>query len=238
MSDKEIELTVPGMGSDHCAGIVRGALDKEDGVQSVQTHIGRHRVRVAVSESVSGTRLRSLVESAGYDVTSVSDEEGSEDGEQDYVRRARRNLWLAMVPTVVIMILMMPHMFWQPIPGYLAIIAVLAFPVVFIAGASTHRSAWRSARSLSPNMDVLISMGSLPPYFIGLVGFVYPMTSFIEMAATIMAFHLLGRYLEDRAKGRASSAIQKLLTLGPRPPGWSGMARKWRSPWMSFSRVM
>lgn len=63
-------------------------------------------------------------------------------------------------------------------------------------------------------MDVLISMGSLPPYLIGLVGFVYPMTSFIEMAATIMTFHLLGRYLEALAKGRASQAIRRLMTLG------------------------
>ena len=214
MSDKEIELIVPGMGSDHCAGIVRKTLEREDDVRSVQTHIARHRVLVTVPESVRGETLKARVEGAGYDVTSVSDEEAGGDGEQEYVRRARQNVWLAMVPTVLIMVLMMPHMFWQPIPGYLAIIALLAFPVVFIAGASTHRSAWRSAKSLSPNMDVLISMGSLPPYFIGLVGFIYPMTSFIEMAATIMAFHLLGRYLEDRAKGRASSAIQKLLTLG------------------------
>ena len=64
------------------------------------------------------------------------------------------------------------------------------------------------------NMDVLISMGSLPPYLIGLVGFVYPMTSFIEMAVTIMTFHMLGRYLEAKAKGKASEAIRKLLTLG------------------------
>ncbi len=64
------------------------------------------------------------------------------------------------------------------------------------------------------NMDVIISLGSLPPYLIGLVGFIYPMTSFIEMAATIMSFHMLGRYLETRAKGRASEAIKKLLKLG------------------------
>jgi Cu+-exporting ATPase len=63
-------------------------------------------------------------------------------------------------------------------------------------------------------MDVLISLGSLPPYLIGLIGFVYPMTSFIEMASTIMTFHLVGRYLETRAKGRASQAIRKLITLG------------------------
>jgi P-type Cu+ transporter len=100
-------------------------------------------------------------------------------------------------------------------PGYLAIVALLAFPVVFLYGGfATHRSAWRSLTNRTANMDVLISMGSLPPYLIGLVGFVYPMTSFIEMAATIMTFHLLGRYLETRAKGRASQAIKRLLTLG------------------------
>ena len=63
-------------------------------------------------------------------------------------------------------------------------------------------------------MDVLISMGSVPPYLIGLVGFIYPMTSFVEMAATIMTFHLLGRFLEAKAKGRASEAIRRLVTMG------------------------
>ena len=112
---------------------------------------------------------------------------------------------------------MVPHMFWQPVLGYLAIIAALAFPVVFLyGGAATHKAAWRSLTNRNANMDVLISMGSLPPYLIGMVGFVYPMTSFVEMAATIMTFHLLGRYLEARAKGRASQAIRRLLTLGAR----------------------
>ena len=121
---------------------------------------------------------------------------------------------IAAIPATLIMILMMVHMFWVPIPGYLAVIALLAFPVVFLYGGwATHVSAWRSLTNRTANMDVLISMGSLPPYLIGLVGFVYPMTSFIEMAATIMTFHLLGRYLENKAKGRASQAIKKLLTL-------------------------
>jgi hypothetical protein len=110
---------------------------------------------------------------------------------------------------------MMPHMFWQPIPGYLAIVVLLAFPVVFLGGGlATHKASWRSLTNRTFNMDVLISLGSLPPFFIGLVGFIYPMTSFVEMAATIMTFHLVGRYLETRAKGRASQAIRRLLTLG------------------------
>jgi Cu+-exporting ATPase len=113
------------------------------------------------------------------------------------------------------MAIMALHMFWQPIPFYLTVVALLAFPVVFLYGGfATHRSAWLSLTNRTANMDVLISMGSLPPYLIGLVGFVYPMTSFIEMAATIMTFHMLGRYLETRAKGRASQAIKRLITMG------------------------
>jgi P-type Cu+ transporter len=217
----QVRLTVPGMGSDHCAGIIRDTLQRLEGIAKIDTNIANHRVSVRVEEGgPDGNRLKQAIEGAGYDVASVSSE-SEEDGEADaaieegYLRQARKRLWIAAVPTTLIMVLMMPHMFWQPIPGYLAIVALLAFPVVFLyGGAATHRSSWRSLKNGTFNMDVLISMGSLPPYLIGLVGFVYPMTSFIEMAATIMTFHLLGRYLEALAKGRASQAIRRLLTLG------------------------
>ncbi|WP_290786182.1 heavy metal translocating P-type ATPase [Halomonas sp.] len=216
-----VRLTVPGMGSDHCAGIVRKTLERLDGIESIDTNIASHRVSVTVAaDGPDGDALKSAVEGAGYDVAAVQTDE-AEDGDSDaeieeaYLSQARKRLIIAAVPTTLIMLLMMPHMFWQPIPGYLAIITVLAFPVVFLyGGTATHRSTWRSLKNGTFNMDVLISMGSLPPYLIGLVGFITPMTSFIEMAATIMTFHLLGRYLEALAKGRASQAIRRLMTLG------------------------
>ncbi|MGM0783351.1 MAG: heavy metal translocating P-type ATPase [Pseudomonadota bacterium] len=222
MTDNRITLTVPGMGSDHCAGIVRTTLERFEGVGDIHTNIANHRVSIAVgAKGPDGEALKRAVEGAGYDVAAVQGAAEEEDAQADaeieeaYLSQARKRLVIAAVPTTLIMLLMMPHMFWQPIPGYLAIIAVLAFPVVFLyGGIATHRSSWRSLKNGTFNMDVLISMGSLPPYLIGLVGFVYPMTSFIEMAATIMTFHLLGRYLEALAKGRASQAIRRLLTLG------------------------
>ncbi|MEX1198278.1 MAG: heavy metal translocating P-type ATPase [Pseudohongiellaceae bacterium] len=219
---KGIQLVVPGMGSDHCAGIVRESLQRLDGIADISTSIASHKVHVEVAEGgPTAEQLKQAVEKAGYDVAQVSSEADDDDAGTDadiedaYLRQARKRLWIAAVPTTLIMLLMIPHMFWQPIPGYLAIIAVLAFPVVFLyGGAATHKSTWRSLTNRTFNMDVLISMGSVPPYLIGLAGFFVTMTSFIEMAATIMTFHLVGRYLETKAKGRASQAIRKLLTLG------------------------
>ncbi len=223
MSEPDITLVVPGMGSDHCAGIVRKSLERVAGVETIKTNISNHHVRVGVAEGgPSPEDLRATVEAAGYDVTDVrtaGDTSGPSDAELEdaWHSQAWRRFIFAAVPTTLIMILMMPHMFWAPIPGYLAIITVLAFPVVFLqGGAATHLASFRALRNGHANMDVLISMGSLPPYLIGLVGFVYPMTSFIEMAATIMTFHLLGRLLEAKAKGRASQAIRRLITLGAR----------------------
>jgi P-type Cu+ transporter len=216
----EVRLTIPDMGSDHCANIVSDSIRRLPGIAKVRTNIASHLATVRFEAgAVTPEQIRGAVERAGYEVAAMEEKAEkpaeAEDIEAAYLARAWRRLWIAAVPTTLIMVLMMVHMFLVLVPGYLAIIAVLAFPVVFLFGGwATHRSAWRSLTNLTANMDVLISMGSLPPYFIGLVGFVYPMTSFIEMAATIMTFHLLGRYLEARAKGRASQAIRKLITLG------------------------
>ncbi len=217
-----VRLSVPGMGSDHCAGIVSASIRRLPGIASVDTNVGSHRVTVGFDPDRTGAgAIRASVERAGYDVARVDAGQGpaaapvDDDVEERYLAQAWGRLVFAAIPTTLIMILMMPHMLVAPIPGYLAIVAMLAFPVVFLRGGwATHRSAWRALTNRTANMDVLISMGSLPPYFIGLVGFFTPMVSFIEMAATIMTFHLVGRYLETRAKGRASQAIKRLITLG------------------------
>ncbi len=211
---------VPDMCSDHCGAIVRDSLLRVPGVSEVRVSSARRRAEVRYGGTIGVEDLRGAVIRAGYEAGAIREEgdEGDVDAEESseaaYLVRTRRNLLWAMIPTAAIMGLMAPHMFWAEIPGYLAIVALLAFPVVFVAGWETHLSAWRSVCNRGANMDVLISLGSLPPYFIGLAGFFFPMTSFIEMAATIMAFHLLGRYLETRAKGRASRAIRQLLHLG------------------------
>ena len=213
-------LIVPGMGSDHCAGLVSQSLKRLPGITELSTSIASHKVRIEFdAEQTSLAALKQAVEQAGYQVAkavpaSTAGEPTGAEEEEQYLRDAWRRMWIAGVPTTLIMLLMALPMAGVAVPGYLAIVVVLAAIPVFIAGASTHVSAWKALRNRTANMDVLISLGSLPPYFIGLVGFFYPMTSFVEMAATITTFHLIGRYLEARAKGRASQAIRKMLELG------------------------
>ncbi len=220
LSDSTVILSVPGMGSNHCAGIINESIQRLPGITAISTNIATHGVSVTYDrQKTDQATIKQAIEKAGYDVAGVEvkGQAGAkaDDSEERYLKKAWNNFWFAAIPTTLIMLLMMSHMFWQPIPGYLTMIAILGFPVVFLkGGAATHRSAWRSLTNRTANMDVLISMGSLPPYLIGLIGFIYPMTSFIEMAVTIMTFHMLGRYLETRAKGRASQAIKRLLTLG------------------------
>lgn len=101
----------------------------------------------------------------------------------------------------------------------LAMVAGASF-VIFFPGRETLISAYRSARIAIPNMDVLIGLGTLASLITGFVALGYelgllssPFYSFAGIAAMIMAFHLTGRYVETKARGRASEAITRLLTL-------------------------
>lgn len=127
---------------------------------------------------------------------------------------AKKRVQLSSTITILMMSLMLIHMFVVEIPLYTWIIAILGFPVIFIIGRHVHRGSYYSLKSLKPNMDVLVSLGSIPPYLIGLTGLFFPITKFIEMATTIMTFHLIGKFLESKAKGKASQAIKKLMELG------------------------
>ena len=105
MSDtrsRTITLTVPGMGSDHCAGIVRKTLERLDGVGVIQTNIANHHVSVTIKASgPDGDTLKKAVEGAGYDVAAVqSDQEDAESDseiEEAYLSQARRRLIIAAI---------------------------------------------------------------------------------------------------------------------------------------------
>ena len=210
---EKITFSVGGMTCASCVANVEKALAKVPGVISANVNLASEKATVAYLRGEAGmAELKRAVESAGYSVGGEK-EEDKVDEDILKVQKARRRFIFAIIPAGVGWTLMILSMF-IPIPGYVLIIALLGFPVVFVAGWPTHQASWRAIRRRRANMDVLISLGSVPPYFMGVAAFIWPGPSFIEMAMGIVAFHLLGRFLEVRAKGRASQAIKKLLQLG------------------------
>ena len=208
-----VGFQVEGMTCAACVRAVERALSALEGVTEANVNLatGQARVRFAAG-ALTRSDLARAVERAGYQV--IFDAEPEADDEERKVKEAYRRMVMGGIPAIVIMILMAYHMIVAPVPGYLTLIAIIAFPTIFVAGLETHRATFRALRARHANMDTLITLGSVPAYLMGLASFWLPLTTFIEMATTIMAFHLVGRYLEVRARGSASQAIRRLLEMG------------------------
>jgi len=213
-----VTFKIGGMTCASCAQTIEKALNKADGVFEAVVNIATEQAVIEFDAGVTGfANLEQVIEGTGYRVVKKEGElKEKEKGDEDLIKveKAKRLLMYALVPETIIMVMMMIHYMMVEIPYYNVIIAAIGFPIVFIFGWPTHRSAFRALRHGRANMDVLISIGSGPPYLMGLAVFFFPAASFMEMATTIVTFHLLGRYLEVKAKGRASQAIKKLLQLG------------------------
>jgi len=212
---ESISFKIEGMTCASCAQNVDRAVRKLDGVSELSVNIATDKMHISFDHNkLKISDIKKAVYDAGYDA--YLDEEMQDDINPDVIKmkKAKKKVLIALSISFVMMTLMIVHMFVTPIPLYTLIVAILGFPVVFILGFQVHKGSFKSLKSGHPNMDVLVSLGSMPPYLIGLLGLFLPIQTFIEMATTIMTFHLLGKYLESRAKGKASEAIKKLINLG------------------------
>lgn len=209
-----VVLKVAGMRCASCALAIEKALLKKESVNKATVNYASGTVSVQYDSGIlTREDLEKIVVDTGYQVVGEDESVSGYTSEAKRVRQARNRLVFSSLFSGVIMILMMIHMFAAPVPGYLVFVALLAFPNIFICGRYVHRAAIRSSLNGRPNMDVLVSMGSGIPFLIGMTGFFFPIQTFLEMASTIMTFHLIGKYLETRAKGRASDAIRKLIDM-------------------------
>ncbi len=94
------------------------------------------------------------------------------------------------------------------------IILVIGFPVIFIFGFSTVKAGMRGLFTFYFNMDSLIALGTLVAYFTGVFSLFFALQDYSGVSAMIMAFYITGKYVEAKARGRASREIMKLLELG------------------------
>ncbi|MCX5758769.1 MAG: heavy metal translocating P-type ATPase [Candidatus Hydrogenedentes bacterium] len=213
-------LKITGMTCSGCARRVEVALSKTPGVTSASVNLLAEEAIVAYDPSrVTCDAFADTIRAIGYGAEEKRRTLGSD--EPDEAERLRvaalRRVVLAWVLTAPGMILML-----LPMPGmsgtyHAWIETLLALPVLAVAGAGTFVMAWRTTRHGSPNMDALIALGSGSAFVTGPLALAgLPVANFSGVAAMIVAFHLTGRYLEARARGRASHAIRRLMELGAR----------------------
>lgn len=213
---EKVTLKVSGMTCTACSSRVEKTINKIEGITTANVNFAVEKVTIEYdTKKVRLSEIKKKVSDLGYEL--ILDEEiDKEEVDEDEIKmeKAKKTMVTSLIFTGLIMGLMIIHMFIRPIRGYLPIVVVLGLPIIFGTGLHVHKASWKAIKNKSPNMDVLVTLGSLPPYLIGLMGFFFPIQTFIEMATTIMSFHLVGKYLEVRAKGKASQAIKKLLQMG------------------------
>lgn len=211
---EKVILKIDGMTCTACANKIEKSLSKLKGIESVSVNFPIEKISIEYNaKKIRLIDIQKKISSLGYKLN-IEEDENVIDEDEIKMNKSKKIMIISSFFSTLIMGLMMIHMFIRPIPGYLIIIAILGFPIIFGTGWHVHTGSWKAIKNKNPNMDVLVTLGSLPPYLIGLLGIFLPVQSFIEMATTIMTFHLIGKYLEVRAKGRASQAIKKLLHMG------------------------
>src|SRR3989344_5506383 len=215
IQDKEREDTatfiILGLDNPHCAMTIENALKKVNGIKNIELNINLHKAKIIYSAEKE--KVRKAIEDAGYEI--AGEEKVEEDIDLIEMQKAKKRMWIAWsfaAPIAIIGIL------FEKILGIenLAIKTlplILAFPILFIVGYPTIRSAVKSIKYLSFNMDVLISLGTVIAFLTGLLRFAMPIEDYSGIGGMIMAFFLTGRYVEAKARGRASQAIKKLMTL-------------------------
>lgn len=211
---QDIDLAVEGMSCASCALLIEMVLNRDERVKTASVNFATQTVNV--QGQLTKQEVVQQIEKLGYSallVDTLSQRKRLIEKEQTRIDVARRRFvgaGLLTIPVVGVAMSMLTSR-WSHWLQWL-----LTTPVVFGAGSQFFIKAYRLSTQRAVNMDTLIALGvgsaygySVPSLF-RRRGHVY-----FEAAAAIITFVLLGRYLEERAKGKAGEAIRKLVDLQP-----------------------
>ncbi|MGR8934651.1 MAG: heavy metal translocating P-type ATPase [Gammaproteobacteria bacterium] len=210
----EIELAVEGMTCASCALLLEMVLNRDPKVKQASVNFGTETL--AVYGLLNKTEICAKVAGLGYKAYSIdtlAQRKALIDKERLRIAAARRRfLWSAALSAPVVAVAMsMAKSRWL---HWLQLL--LATPVVFGSGKPFFVKALRLAKHRAANMDTLIALGVGSAYVYSLPSFFRRRGHmYFEAAAAIITFVLLGRYLEERAKGKAGEAIRQLVDLQP-----------------------
>ena len=209
-------VAIEGMTCASCAALIELTLQRDPRVKNAAVNFAA--ATCAVDGQLDRDAVFALVERLGYTprpMDTLAQRRFLVEREKILREEARKRFLAAAALTAPLMVLgmAMPHHYSLRLLQF-----VLATPVVFGAGLPFFEKAFKLARNRGANMDTLIALGAGAAYLYSLPGLLpHRRTHFLyfEAAASIVTFVLLGRYLEERAKGKAGEAIRQLIELQP-----------------------
>ena len=210
-----------------CAARVDKTLNRQTGVCHASVNYAAATATVEYEpDKCSPETLREAVVAAGYDLVIETDrekrrQEVDEAHEKKYRRLKFRTTWAILLSLPVAVI----GMFFMDMPYANHLMWVLSTPVVCWLGRDFYINAWKQLKHRTSNMDTLVANSTGIAYLFSLFNLFFPdfwlrrgiePHVYFEASSVIIAFILLGRLLEERAKGNTSAAIRKLMGLQPK----------------------
>jgi Cu2+-exporting ATPase len=202
---------------------VEKTLKGAPGVKSAGVNFATSTANVEYDPSqTSPLRLQQAVRDAGYDLLfNEATEEVERRQAENYRQLKTATIWAIVLSAPVVVI----GMFFMHMPFANLIMLILSTPVVFWFGRRFFVGAWKQLRHKSANMDTLVALSTGIAWLFSVANMLWPSYwlskgihphVYFEAAAVIVAFILLGRMMESKAKGNTSSAIKKLMGLQPK----------------------
>ncbi|MBN9299395.1 MAG: copper-translocating P-type ATPase [Filimonas sp.] len=209
-----------------CANSVQSMLEHTPGIISAVVNYANASLQVSfVPGVIEPQQMKQIVQSIGYDIAIDESEDAKELLEEqhkdNYKKLQRKTIGAVLLSLPVVVI----GMFFMDMPYANYIMWALTTPVVLFFGKQFFVNAYRQAKHRSANMDTLVALSTGVAYLFSVFNTFFPHFwharglhphVYFEAASVVIAFILLGKLLEEKAKGNTSSAIKKLIGLQPK----------------------
>ncbi|WP_315336510.1 heavy metal translocating P-type ATPase, partial [Fusobacterium pseudoperiodonticum] len=232
--NKKLELKIDGISCQACVAKIERKLSRTDGVEKALVNISNNMADIEYDEKeIKASEIMKIIEKLGYTPKRREDLKDKEEAlrAEKKLKSELTKSKIAIVLSLILMYISMSHMFGLPVPhiiypvdhifNYVAIQFIIAVTVMII-GKRFYKVGFRQLFMLSPNMDSLVAVGTSSAFIYSLYisykifadNNIHLMHSlYYESAAMIIAFVMLGKYLETLSKGKASAAIKKLVNF-------------------------
>ena len=218
-NERVVTLKVIGMDNTHCILQVKQALQplKSKGLLDGELNVNEKAVIKYDPGRLGLDEIKTAIKNVGYESLEESSLDREREVRLEELHRLKRLFFTGLFFSIPVFILSFPEFFMIDFSLRNFVLFLLTTPVQFYVGARFYKSAWGALKAKSANMDTLIVIGTTAAYLYStLVTFspsVFGDATYFDTAAVIITFIILGKWLETKAKGKASEAIKKLIGL-------------------------